>query len=73
MEPRSYYPPPESDWWTSTLGMKMCRKCGEDRLTHTVKDGWGVRHVCDVCSHSWNAVTHRAWQAKVPREGSTGE
>jgi hypothetical protein len=51
------------------MGLKMCRRCGEDRLTHVVKDGWGEQWFCQVCSFSWVPVTHATWQAK----GSTGE
>lgn len=72
MEPRTGYPPPESDWWRSEMGQRMCRRCGEDRLTHIVKDGWGEQWFCSVCSHSWNAITHRTWQPRQ-RVGSTGE
>ena len=70
MEPRSGYPPPEDDWWRSEMGKKTCPKCMEDRLTHIVKDGWGERNYCQVCSFAWFPKTHATWQPKV---GSTGE
>ena len=53
MNGRGTYPPPEHDWWRSEMGIKMCRKCGEDRLTHIITDGWGSRYFCQVCSHDW--------------------
>lgn len=69
MEPRTQYPHPDDDWWRSEMGQKTCPKCMEDRLTHSIIDGWGTRSYCDVCSHAWVPVTHSTWQAK----GSTGE
>lgn len=73
MEPRSLYPPPDSDWWSSEKGIRMCRRCGEDVMTHIVKDGWGERWYCQVCSHDWIPVTHPTWQEKPPKAGTTGE
>jgi hypothetical protein len=74
---RGSYPPPEDDWWRSEKGITMCRRCGEDRMTHTVTDGWGVQRYCDVCSHSWIVKSHAEWktreQAGVPISGSTGD
>lgn len=48
-----HFPPPEDDWWICEQGQKTCKKCGEDRLTHTVTDFRGQQVFCSVCSHSW--------------------
>lgn len=58
------YPQPDSDWWRSEMGKRMCKRCGEDRLTHLVTDGWGQQMFCDVCSHSWVIRSNAEWQTR---------
>lgn len=57
------YPPVEHDWWKSEMGQRTCRKCGEDRLTHSVTDFRGEQVFCQVCSHAWWAIGKpRTWR-----------
>ncbi len=77
-EPRARYPPPDDDWWRSEMGKQTCRGCGEDRLTHSIVDGWGEQVYCQVCSRSWVVKTHSTWQTraqagKTIKVGTTGE
>lgn len=70
------YPPPNDDWWKSEKGIRMCRRCGEDRMTHIITDGWGQQMYCDVCSHSWIVSVNPTWQTRQQmgvRVGSTGD
>ena len=57
----------DNDWWASTPGLGMCKKCGEERLVHQVADGRGVRNFCPVCANEWwlsGPLTHAEWVKK---------
>jgi formylmethanofuran dehydrogenase subunit E len=38
-------------WLLTPEGQRVCRKCGEDRLTEKI----GAQWVCKVCAHHWTS------------------
>ncbi len=58
------FPPEGDDWWMSEMGKRTCKKCGEDKMTHSVTDFRGEQVYCPVCANSWWAVgKDKAWSS----------